>query len=161
MMQNYPNTKKLGVKVLCLFILFYVFSGLIMPFFGPSKEEFYSDVFQNSEDYNLYIMESTNFEKNKRSLPKEMIPILINCLKNEHRDLKNLGEHKSDKSVNLSLISEKYKYDLAFALRVDRGLAYIVGVERRTNLDNNNTTHMTALGMLGGRCFGKFLSGTL
>lgn len=103
-------------------------------------------------------MGSRDFKKSRRKVSENLIPLLVECIKSEERTLANLGDHKNDRFVNLSLISKSHRYDLAFKWRVDAGSAYITGVERKVDLRDNDIVNLSSFGKLGGNCFHEVLT---
>ncbi len=59
-----------------------------------TEDIFYKDLFENSEEYELYSSHSSNFGS-IRSIDKNIELILINCLKTEGRTASNLGQSDS------------------------------------------------------------------
>ena len=149
--------KLLGILV-SLLILVYVNSDILGLTTQISEKEFYEDLFENSEKYQLVIALSVNFKGWRDVQSQNAKSSLINCLKSEPRTPSNLGLNDSDKFVYLSLVSDDYKYDLAFKWLVESKKAFISGVERRTNLSNGETHSLWKLRVKGGSCFDEVLN---
>ncbi len=152
------KVKKFGEKTLLILIALYAVSGVVENFFAPSDKDFYSSLHDENNEYDLYLMASASFETKKEKLSRDFVSEIKDCLKKDPRKSVSLGEHKDDRNLYLSLISNDYKYDLAFTWRVVSSKAYIIGVERRTRLKDFKIINRGGFGAIGGSCFGELLS---
>lgn len=150
------NNKSLKI-VVAILIIGYVGYGVLGRFFGPSTDEFYSNLFDNEQGFTAMIYTSASFEKSVKILNKDAVSQLISCLKSAKRTVANLGTNQDDRFYYIGLESDDYQYRFGFKWRPSTKMAYITGVEKKVDLRTGENISPAAFNKIGGSCFDKFL----
>lgn len=144
--------------VVAILIMGYVGFGILGWFLGPSRAEFYSDLFDNEQNLTVKIYSSENFKKPLEALDNNAVSQLISCLKSTKPTLANLGENQDDIFLYIGLESDNYRYKLGIKWRPSINMAYISGVERKVYKRTGEDISYAAFDKIGGTCLDELLS---